>query len=293
VARIAVGVAAGDDADGHLAHRLVAEAVADALAGLQVLRGDDLGGERHRRLQAELLGALVGERRAAVQHDARAHPVAARFREAQQRRGVGERALLRLQRLHQFAEPVELRPDAAGAVGVGEMRHQRDALHLRVHAQRVVGRPQPLDAETKAVHAAVHLEVDVDLALELAALQDLDLLGVVDHRRKGVLVQRREVAGLEEAFEQEDRLGHAADAQPRGLLQVEHREAVGGIERARGALDAVAVRVRLDHRPDLGVCGMAPRYCQIMCECRGRDGRADRPGHGGLLCYKAPRRKTP
>ncbi len=42
VARIAVGVAAGDDADGHLLRRLVGHAVADALAGLQVLHGDDL-----------------------------------------------------------------------------------------------------------------------------------------------------------------------------------------------------------------------------------------------------------
>jgi hypothetical protein len=77
----------------------VAEAVADALPGLQMLRRDQLRGERHHGLQAELLGALVGERRAAVEHDAGAHPLAARFRKAQQSGRVGERALLHLERL--------------------------------------------------------------------------------------------------------------------------------------------------------------------------------------------------
>jgi len=58
VARVAVGVAAGDDPDGHLLAGLVGLAVADALAGLQVLHADDLGGERHRGLEADVFGAL-------------------------------------------------------------------------------------------------------------------------------------------------------------------------------------------------------------------------------------------
>src|SRR6185436_6617135 len=129
-------------------------------------------------------------------------------------------------------------------------------------------------------------------AFELGVLEDLELLRIMDHRRQPVFAQRSEVDGFEEAFEHQDRLGHAGDAQPRRLLEIEHREAVGAGERARRALHAVTVRVRLDHRPDFRAAGMALRYCQIMCECAGGDGGADRPRHGGLLCYKAPRRKT-
>ena len=159
---------------------------------------------------------------------------------------------LRLERLDQLVEPVELRLDAARAVGVGEVRHQREPLHLRVHAQRVVRRAQALDAEAEAVHAAVHLEIDVDLAarawlrFSISTCSGLWITGV-----SAYLVQRREVGRLEEALEHQDRLGHAGDAQPRRFLEIEHREAVGGAERARRALHAVAVRVRLDHRPDL------------------------------------------
>jgi hypothetical protein len=129
------------------------------------------------------------------------------------------------------------------------------------------------------------------MALQPGALEHLDLLRVVHHRRESVFVEQRQVVGLEEALEHQDRLLHAGDAQPRRFLEIENRKAVGGGQRARRALDAVAVRVGLDDRPDLRAAGVLSRYCQIMSERGCGDRGADRPGHGGLLCYKAPRRE--
>jgi hypothetical protein len=59
MARIAVGVTAGHQADGHLLRGFEREAVAHVLARLQVLQADDLAGQRHRRLQPEVRGALT------------------------------------------------------------------------------------------------------------------------------------------------------------------------------------------------------------------------------------------
>jgi len=60
------------------------------------------------------------------------------------------------------------------------------------------------------------------------------------NRRERVLVQQRHVVRLEHAFQHEDRLGYARDPQACRFLEVEHRETVGRIERARRALEPVA-----------------------------------------------------
>jgi len=104
----------------------------------------------------------------------------------------------------------------------------------------------------------------------------------VDHRRQGVLGEQRQVDGLEEALQHQDRLGDAGDAQPRRLLEVEHREAVGGLERARRALQAMAVGVRLEHRPELGAAGVGLGDEQIVRERAGRDRGADGARHRAL-----------
>ena len=66
-----------------------------------------------------------------------------------------------------------------------------------------------------------------------------------------------EIARLETAFEQQDRAAPAERTDAFGLVQVEQREAVGAFEPGIGALDAVAVGIGLDDRPDLrvGRCG--------------------------------------
>ena len=93
-ARIAVGVAAGDDADAHVAlgrdsdgrSRPTSPAVNDWTAISAALRASSPA------LQPELGGRALRERRRAVQHDAGANPVAMRLGMRQDRRRIGERA---------------------------------------------------------------------------------------------------------------------------------------------------------------------------------------------------------
>ena len=114
----------GNDADAHRPLRLEAEAIADAIARARLLRGDDLGCQRHRRPEAESFGATVSKGRAAVKHDSGAHPIAARFGKADQRRRVCERANA-AERFCQAGEALKLRGDARCTIRIGEMRHER------------------------------------------------------------------------------------------------------------------------------------------------------------------------
>jgi len=113
----------------------------------------------------------------------------------------------------------------------------------------------------------------------------------MDDRYKGVPPEELDVARIEHALEHEDRLLHAERPQARRLLEVEHRKAVGRPQRAGRPLEAVAVGVRLEHRPNLRRAGVAARNCKVVCESARRYGGADGTGHCILLCYKAPRYK--
>src|SRR5690606_36293426 len=77
--RIAIGIAASHDTDGH---RLVSDesaAIADRVAFLYLLHSNDLAGKCHRWLQAEFLRGLAS-RRTAIQHDAGPYPVSRCYR---------------------------------------------------------------------------------------------------------------------------------------------------------------------------------------------------------------------
>ncbi len=207
------------------------------------------------------------------------HPALARLLEAQQRRRVGDRAR-RLEGLRQLVEPAQLVVHPARAVGVGEMRHQRDGADPGVQAQGVVHRPQLVHAEAEAVHAAVDLEVDVELRRQVHVLDQLDLVGVVDHRRELVLEQQVHVERLEETLQHQDRLRHPGQAQAHRLLEIQHRAAVGIRQGARRALQAVAVGVGLQHRPDLRLAGGFARQFQVVAQGGRLDDGTDRARHG-------------
>jgi hypothetical protein len=158
-----------------------------------------------------------------------------------------------------LAEPIELWRNPA-AFGIGKVRHQRDRADLRVLLERVPRDAHIVHREAQPVHSAVHLEIGVDRALERRLPQDLDLLEVVDHRRKLVARDERQVFGSEEPFQHQDRLGDACVAQLQRLGEVQHRITVGGCERLRCAQQAMPIRVRLDHRPDLRIRRMLLRH---------------------------------
>jgi small-conductance mechanosensitive channel len=299
VAGVAVGIAAGDDADAHrrLGHK--AAAVAHAVAALQMLGGDQFRAQRHRRLQGPVGDGVLGKiRRAAVEQQAGAHPVAgqaaARRHVPQQRGTVAQRALAG-QVARGLLERHHLVGDAARAVGVGEVRHQRDLVDLRQRVQPRPGAAECGRCEAQPVHAAVHLEEHAVRLVRLVAGQPIDLLLAV-HRVPQVQARAQlQVARLEHAFQQQDGPAPLQRAQALGFGQVEQRKTVGGAQRVEHAFDAVAVGVGLDHCPDPRIGGLRARPRQVVGQGIGMDQGFDRARHGAILpaCPAGPAALAP
>ena len=95
VARIAVGIAAGDDADAMRARGGVGAAVADAVVGLQILHGDQLASAASSPAQPEHVRRVVRKRRRTVEHDAGTNDIRRRLRVADDAGRVGHRARIR------------------------------------------------------------------------------------------------------------------------------------------------------------------------------------------------------
>ena len=158
-----------------------------------MLRGDDFRAERHHRLQAQLLGVLVGKRRAAVQHDARPHPRAAHLRKTDQRGRIRERPAGGVERLHHLLEPVELPLDSARAVGVQRHRQRTDGDErgrgwCQHHPDREARRPSRRDVDSArgreadriglvafAGDALTQIPVTLDYAVLTAAVAQLQV----------------------------------------------------------------------------------------------------------------------
>ena len=219
--------------------------------------------------------------RAAVAQDAAAHPVGAHVgggRMAQDGRAVAQRALAR-QVAGGLDKGLDLMADAARAVGVGEVRHQRDLVDLGQRIQPRPGAAQVRCGEAQAVHAAVHLQEDAVRLVRLVRGQPVDLLVAVHDMPEVQPRAQLEVARLEAAFQQQHRAAPAQVAHPLRLVEVEHRQAVGTEQARPDALDAVPVGVGLDDRPQPGV-GCAPACAgQVAGEGVGMDEGFDRTGH--------------
>ncbi len=187
---------------------------------------------------------------------------------AQGGRAVGQRTLAR-QVLRGRLEARHLVGDAALAVGIGEVRHQRDLVDLRQARQAHPGRAEARAGEAQPVHARVELDKDMMRPGGLVGGEPVDLLVAVHHVPEVEPRAGLEVARLEAAFEQEDRAAPAERTDPFGLGQVEQCESVGTLQARVGALDAMPVGVGLDHRPDLGIGGAFAGAPQVVGKASG------------------------
>ena len=199
---------------------------------------------------------------------------------AQEGGAVAQRALARQIGRGGFKDR-DLVGDTARAVGVGKVRHQRNLFHLRQRIEPGPGGAEGGGCEAQAVHAAVELEEDPLRQLGLVRGEPVDLFGAVHCVPQMQARAELEVARLEHAFKQQDRAAPVQRAQALRLGQVQQREAVGTAQRVEHALDAVAVGVGLDHRPDARVGRPHTGLVQVVLERCGMDGGVDGAGHGG------------
>ena len=82
------------------------------------------------------------------------------------------------------------------------MRHQRHFAHIPDAAQLLPYRMYPLGLEAQAVHAAVHLEINVERSMQSGVLQGFNLPVAVNAGGQPVLIQQRQIVGMEEPFQQ-------------------------------------------------------------------------------------------
>jgi hypothetical protein len=130
-------------------------------------------------------------------------------------------------------EGLQLVRDAAGAVGVAEVRHQRDLVDLRQRVQPRPGGAEALGREAQAVHARVHLQ---EHAVRLAASCARPACRSARRnarRATGPGASTAPGRALEHAFQQQDGAAPAQGAHALGLGQVEQREAVGAAQARR------------------------------------------------------------
>ena len=306
MARIAVGIAASYDADAHRRWRDEGRAIADRFARLDLLHRDQPARQRHGRLQLPVGAAVLRVvRRTAVERDAAAHPVGRQCARAQLAPGVAQRggAVAQAAFARQIArgggEGLELVRDAIGAearaVGIAEMRHQRDLVDLGQGVESGPGRAQGRRPEAEPVHARIHLEEHPVRLVRLVRGQPVDLLLAVHHMPEVQARAELEIARLETALEQQDRAAPVQRAQPLGLGQVEQRKAVGGAQRGKDPFQAMAIGVGLDHGPQARVGGGALQALEVVAQGAKVDGGKYRARHGHDVSNEAgaPGRTSP
>jgi hypothetical protein len=207
----------------------------------------------------------------------------ARTQSVPQDRGAVAQRTLAGQVVRRGLERRHLAGDAMRAVGIGKVGHQRDLAHLRQCVQARPGGAEFSRAKAQAVHAAVQLQEHALRLMCLVRCQPIDL-GLAVHRVPQVQARTKlQVARVESPFKQQDRPAPAESAQPFGLGQVEQSEAVGAAQPREGMLDAMAIGVGLDHRPDARIGRRLPRALQVVRQRIGVDQGFDRSRHRGFL----------
>ena len=225
-------------------------------------------------------------RRAAVDQDAGAHPVAAqRVALAQRRRTVGQRALAGQVGGGALEQGLLVR-GATRSVGIREVRHVRHLLDLRQRVQSRPGRTVGVEPETESVHAGVQLQEHPMRLLRLVGGQPVDLLGAVHDVPQTEARAGLEVTRLEAALEQQHRAAPAERTDALRLVEVEQGKTVRPLQAGKGTLDAVAVGVGLDDGPDPRIRRLLAGTPQVVRECVRVDQGFDGTGHGGR-CERA------
>ena len=170
---------------------------------------------------------------------------------------------------------------------IGKVRHQRHFAHIFQGAQLLPDRMHPLRLKAQSVHAAVYLEIDIQRRVEFCILNRFNLPVAVNAGGQTILIQQRQILGMEEPFQQQNRPFPAAFAQQDSLFQIEQRKTVGGAERAPDTVNTVAVGIRFDYRPDARTRCCPANNLQVFLQGLQIQLSQNRTGHDNSLVMRA------
>ena len=154
--------------------------------------------------------------------------------------------------------------NAALAIGVAEVGHERHLVHLGQGVQAAPGGAKAARGKAQAVHARIHFQKHPLGQLGFVAAEHVDLR-VAMHRVPQVQARTQlQVAGFKHAFEQQDGPAPAQVAHALGLVQVEQGEAVGPAQTLKHPLDAMAIGIGLDHRPNPRILGTRTQHSEVV-----------------------------
>ena len=283
MARVAIGIAASDDANAHRCIGLKARAIAHGVTGLQILDGDEAAAQTEGGLQVPVVnGVLRKIWRAAVERNARSHPIGSHRRGA----GVAQQACavagaaLAGQVLGGTFKRSHLLGNAFVAIGIAEVGDEGNFIHLGQLVQACPGRSEAHRGKSQAVHSTVQFDEYSMRDLCFVAAEHVDLF-IAMHGVPQVQTRAEfQIAGFKHTFQKQHRPAPTQGPYALRLVQVQQSKAIGGTQAFEHTFDAMAIGVGFDHRPDAGIGGSKAHALQVMTQRVGVNKGVYRAGHG-------------
>ena len=154
--------------------------------------------------------------------------------------------------------------DAALAIGVAEVGHERHLVDLGQGVQAAPRGAKAARGKTQAVHARIHFQKHPLGHLGFVAAEHVNLR-VAMHRVPQVQARAQlQIARLKHPFEQQDGPAPAQVAHALGFVQVQQSKAVGPAQTLKHPLDAMAVGIGLHHRPDPRILRARTQHSEVV-----------------------------
>ena len=174
---------------------------------------------------------------------------------------------------------LKLRGNAGWPVGITEVRHERNLVHLRQCVQPRPGGAKAVGLEAQPVHAAVHFEEHALRQLRFVGSQHVDLFIAMNDVPQTQTRTQLEVARFKNAFEQQDRPAPVQRTQALRLVEIEQCKAIGRPQTFEHPFNAVAVSVGFDNSPYPRIAGGHLQCLQVVAQRLSVNSCQNRTGH--------------
>jgi hypothetical protein len=174
---------------------------------------------------------------------------------------------------------MQWRSRAVREVGIGEVRHQPNARHLRTALQPLVHGRGGSGCHAETIESGVDLE-EHRHRWATGCFEPTHLFLMMHYQGQAEARRQAHIGRLEGAFDHQDRARPTRLPQRDRTIEFEQSQSVRLPEAGHGREQAVAVGIGLDHAPDPGPRRSLPDLPQIVCQ------RVDRRGSGSVSTHR-------